>query len=139
MNGGSREFPRRNCRAIAAHLRDRAPKHEHQAEAKKDFTYDIFFHFYFFLSLAFFDFSLLRTHFGPFTEVVRKIRREVTKKYKKVANHGLTGWQRRTAVTDPCFLFLVRSKIAKSTENVWTSSRPVINRQRTHIRLTNES
>jgi hypothetical protein len=29
-----------------------------------------------FIVLAFFDFSLLRTHFWPFTEVVRKIRRE---------------------------------------------------------------
>jgi len=33
-----------------------------------------------FIVLALFDFSLLRTHFWPFTEVVRKIRREVTRK-----------------------------------------------------------
>ena len=35
-----------------------------------------------FLSLfwPFFDFSSLRTHFWPFTEVMRKIRREVTRK-----------------------------------------------------------
>jgi hypothetical protein len=33
-----------------------------------------------FVVLAFFDFSFLRTHFWPFTEVVRKIRREVTRK-----------------------------------------------------------
>jgi hypothetical protein len=33
-----------------------------------------------FIVLGFFDFSLLRTHFWPFTEVVRKIRREVTRK-----------------------------------------------------------
>ncbi len=33
-----------------------------------------------FVVLAFFDFSLLRTHFWPFTEVVSKIRREVTRK-----------------------------------------------------------
>jgi hypothetical protein len=48
MNSDSRELPRRsNCLAIAAHLRDRAPKHEHQAEAKKEFADDICFHFYF--------------------------------------------------------------------------------------------
>jgi hypothetical protein len=34
-----------------------------------------------FIVLAFFDFSLLRTHFWPFTEVVRKIRREVTRRF----------------------------------------------------------
>jgi hypothetical protein len=45
MNSDSRELPRSNCLAIAAHLRDRAPKHEHQAEAK--FADDICFHFYF--------------------------------------------------------------------------------------------
>jgi hypothetical protein len=33
-----------------------------------------------FIVLTFFDFSLLRTHFWPLTEVVRKIRREVTRK-----------------------------------------------------------
>jgi len=33
-----------------------------------------------FIVLAFFDFSLLRTYFWPFTEVVRKIRREATRK-----------------------------------------------------------
>ena len=33
-----------------------------------------------FIVLAFRDLSLLRTHFWPFTEVVRKIRREVTRK-----------------------------------------------------------
>ena len=32
-----------------------------------------------FTPLAFFDFSLLRTHFWPYTEAVRKIRREVTR------------------------------------------------------------
>jgi hypothetical protein len=32
------------------------------------------------LVLAFFDLSSLRTHFWPFTEVVRKIRAEVTRK-----------------------------------------------------------
>jgi hypothetical protein len=32
------------CQAIAMHLRDRAPKHEHQAEAKKDFAEDFCFH-----------------------------------------------------------------------------------------------
>jgi len=35
---------------------------------------------FFYLVLAFFDFSSLRTHFWPFTDVVRKIRREVTRK-----------------------------------------------------------
>ena len=33
-----------------------------------------------FILLASFDFSLLRTHFWPYTDVVRKIRREVTRK-----------------------------------------------------------
>jgi len=47
MNSDSRELPRSNCLAIAAHLRDRASKHEHQAEAKKEFADDICFHFYF--------------------------------------------------------------------------------------------
>jgi hypothetical protein len=68
MNSDSRELPRRrNCLAIAAHLRDRAPKHERQAEAKKQFADDFCFHvIYFpFLVLAFFDFSSLRTHFWP--------------------------------------------------------------------------
>ena len=32
-----------------------------------------------FVVLAFLDFSLLRTHFWPFTEVLREIRREVTR------------------------------------------------------------
>jgi hypothetical protein len=42
----------------------------------------LIFHFVNFLSLflAFFDLSSLRTHFQPFTEVVRRIRREVTRK-----------------------------------------------------------
>jgi len=47
MNSDSRELPRLNCLAIAAHLRDRATKHEHQAEAKNEFADDICFHFYF--------------------------------------------------------------------------------------------
>src|SRR5215471_7812067 len=33
-----------------------------------------------FIVLAFLDLSSLRTHFWPFTEVVRRIRREVTRK-----------------------------------------------------------
>src|SRR5436190_7768781 len=40
----------------------------------------VFILFIFFLVLAFFDFSSLRTHFWPFTDVMRKIRREVTRK-----------------------------------------------------------
>ncbi len=40
---------------------------------------------FFFLVLAFFDFSLLRTHFWPFTEVMRKIPREVTRKVVETA------------------------------------------------------
>ena len=35
------------------------------------------------LVLAFFDSSLLSCHFSPFTEVVRKTRREVTPKMQK--------------------------------------------------------
>jgi hypothetical protein len=45
--------------------------------------------------LAFRDFSLLRTHFQPFTEVVRKIRREVT---RKVQNNFRTRLRRRYGV-----------------------------------------
>jgi hypothetical protein len=50
MNSDSREFRRRrrNCLAIAAHLRDRAPKHEHQADAKKEFADDFCFHVIYF-------------------------------------------------------------------------------------------
>jgi hypothetical protein len=41
----------------------------------------VFISIYFpFVVLAFLDSSLLRSHFWPFTEVVRKIRREVTRK-----------------------------------------------------------
>jgi hypothetical protein len=66
-------------RVIAMHLGDRAPKHEHQAEAKKDFTNDLCFHvIYFLFVLAFRDLSLLRTHFWPFTEVLQEIRRGIT-------------------------------------------------------------
>jgi hypothetical protein len=56
------------CQAIAMHLRDRAPKHEHQAEAKKDSADDFHFHVihFPFLVLAFRDLSLLRTRFWPF-------------------------------------------------------------------------
>ena len=36
--------------------------------------------------LAFFGFSPMRSHFWPFTEVVRKIRREVTRKVGKIAD-----------------------------------------------------
>jgi hypothetical protein len=39
------------CQAIAMHLRDRAPKHEHQAEAKKDSADDFHFMLFIFLSL----------------------------------------------------------------------------------------
>jgi hypothetical protein len=53
MNSDSRELVRgNNCLAIAAHLRDRAPKHEHQAEAKNEFADDICFHFYLFFFLV---------------------------------------------------------------------------------------
>ena len=43
----------------------------------------VFILFIFFLVLAFFDFPSLRTHFWPFTDVVRKIQREVTRKMQK--------------------------------------------------------
>src|SRR5262249_18215633 len=42
--------------------------------------------------LSCFDLSSLRTHLWPFTKVVRKIRRQVTRKMKKVANRGWRGW-----------------------------------------------
>jgi hypothetical protein len=66
------------CRATAIHLCDRATKHEHQAKANKDFADGFCFHLteFPFIVLAFPEVSLLRTHFWPFTEVVRKIRRE---------------------------------------------------------------
>jgi hypothetical protein len=82
MDRNNRELPgRRLLRAIAAELSDRTRKHEYHSEAKKEFTDDFCFHvIYFFLVLAFFDFSSLRTHLWPFTEAVRKIRREVTRK-----------------------------------------------------------
>src|SRR5215472_5975141 len=40
----------------------------------------VFMLFNFFIVLAFRDLSSLRTHFRPFTEVVRKSRRKVTRK-----------------------------------------------------------
>ena len=43
----------------------------------------VFMLFIFFLGLAFFDFSSLSTHFWPFTHVMRKIRREVTRKMQR--------------------------------------------------------
>jgi hypothetical protein len=43
------------------------------------------YYLFFFLVLAFFDFSSLRTHFWPFTDVMRKIRREVTRKVVEAA------------------------------------------------------
>jgi hypothetical protein len=43
------------------------------------------YYLFFFLVLAFFDFSSLRTHFWPFTDVVRKIWREVTRKFVEAA------------------------------------------------------
>jgi hypothetical protein len=45
MDGDDRELLLlRAYRATALHLGDRAPKHEHQAEAKKDFADDFCFH-----------------------------------------------------------------------------------------------
>ena len=61
------------------HLRYRARKHEHHAKANKYFAEDLLlcikrlFHFVIsFVILAFRDFSLLKTHFRPFTAVCRK-------------------------------------------------------------------
>ncbi len=78
MDSDNREFV-----LLATHLRDRAPKHEHQAKAKKEFADDFCFHvIYFpFVVLAFFDFSLLRTHFWPFTELLQRIQRDITRKH----------------------------------------------------------
>jgi hypothetical protein len=82
MDSDNRDFV-----LLAMHLSDRAPKHEHQAEAKKYFADDFLlcmkclFHFVIsFVVLAFRDFSLLKTHFRPFTEVLQEIRRDVTRK-----------------------------------------------------------
>jgi hypothetical protein len=41
-----------------------------------------------FFVLAFRDFSSLRTHFGPFTEVLRRIWWSVTEKMQKAENYG---------------------------------------------------
>jgi hypothetical protein len=83
MNSDSR--PRRlNCLAIAAHLRDRAPKHEHQAETKHEFADDFCFHaiyfsFLFWLSVnsrlenSFLAFTL---SFGNFWRAWQKSLRE---------------------------------------------------------------
>ena len=46
----------------------------------------VFFSFFPFLVLAFFDSSLLRSHFWPFTEVLRKIWLGVTRKVGKTAD-----------------------------------------------------
>ena len=74
MDSDNRDFV-----LLAMHLRDRAPKHEHQAEAKKYFADDFCFHvvYFSFLVLAFRD--SLRTHFWPFTEVLQEIRCDVTR------------------------------------------------------------
>jgi hypothetical protein len=42
--------------------------------------------FLFYLVLAFTELSLLRSHFRPFTEVMRKGGREVTKKTQRTAD-----------------------------------------------------
>jgi hypothetical protein len=61
MNSDSRELVRgRSCLGIAAHLRDRAPKHEHQAEAKKESADDFCFHIIYFSFL--FWLSLISRH-----------------------------------------------------------------------------
>src|SRR5437016_4368749 len=46
----------------------------------------------FFLVLAFGDFSLLRTQFRPFTGVLGRIWRFVTRKNRNFKNHGLHGY-----------------------------------------------
>src|SRR6266481_371082 len=38
--------------------------------------------------LAFFEFVVVTTHFWPFTNVLRKISRRVTRKVQKLKNHG---------------------------------------------------
>jgi hypothetical protein len=46
-----------------------------------------------FIVLAFFDFSSLRTHFGPFTEVLRKILPGVTRDGQKTGrSERVAGW-----------------------------------------------
>ena len=47
---------------------------------------DLVRHGYVKVLLAFFGFSPMRSHFWPFTEVVRKIPREVTRKVGKIAD-----------------------------------------------------
>jgi hypothetical protein len=46
----------------------------------------LFFSFFPFLVLVFFDSSLLRSHFWPFTQVLRKIWPGVTRKVGKTAD-----------------------------------------------------
>jgi hypothetical protein len=52
----------RDCSVTALHLRDRTPKHEHQADGKKHFADDFCFHISYFLS----SFSLLHLRGSPF-------------------------------------------------------------------------
>jgi hypothetical protein len=72
---------------LAMHLRDRAPKNQHQPKAKKHFADHLCFHVLLipFTVLAFRAFSSLRTHFWPFTEVLSEIRSEVTRKVGEAA------------------------------------------------------
>jgi hypothetical protein len=50
---------------------------------------DLLRHGYVKVLLAFFGFSPMRSHFWPFTEVVRKIRREVTRKDPEIRKRAL--------------------------------------------------
>jgi len=49
--------------------------------------------------VACFDSSLLSCHFYPFTDVVRKSRREVTREVWKSLNRGCRGWVLRQKET----------------------------------------
>jgi hypothetical protein len=77
-----------------------------------------------FIVLAFIDLSSLRTHFRPFTEVVRRIRREVTRKnwaepriaqtprfgkIETTEDPDMTGWIERRASAAAEALQILRS------------------------------
>ena len=83
MDSDNRDFV-----LLGMQLRDRARKHEHHAKANKYFAEDFLlcmkclFHFVIsFVGLAFRDFSLLKTHFGLFTEVLQEFWRDITRKF----------------------------------------------------------
>src|SRR6266436_4520640 len=77
----------------------------------------VFFSFFPFLVLAFFDSSLLRSHFWPFTEVLRKIWLGVTRKVGQTADD-----KDDTDVTDERLLKSIR-RLGRLAKDNWANSR----------------